>query len=79
MTELQQTATDRLAAFEASQNPNCVACKQFAVLSPNMKCNAHRTVSMSEVLVLRAQVNGYTGSDPMEAERYLNATPVAAN
>ena len=57
----------------------CTACKQLARLSPMLKCNRHRVQSMSAALVAKAQANGYTGTDPREAEQYLGARPIAAN
>lgn len=74
MTKLQQTAIDRLAEFDAAQDPNCPACRNLSMIG--VKCNRHRVMADSTVLVLKAQAKGYTGSDWREAERFLGASHV---
>ena len=52
---------------------SCTACDR---LPSFLKCNAHRIESMSSTITKRARSAGFNGTDPLAAERYLNARPV---
>jgi hypothetical protein len=56
-----------------SQAISCPACKR---LPSFLKCNAHRVEAMSTTILKRAKAAGFTGTDPLKAEAYLNARPV---
>ena len=55
---------------------NCPACDRLPAF---LKCNAHRTESISAGVLRKARAAGYTGADPLEAERYIGARPVPVN
>ena len=55
---------------------NCPACNRLPAF---LKCNAHRTESISAGVLRKARAAGYTGADPLEAERYIGARPVHVN
>jgi len=54
-------------------NTGCPACDRLPSV---LKCNAHRTESISAGVLRKARAAGYKGSDPLEAERFLGARPV---
>jgi hypothetical protein len=41
-----------------------------------LKCNKHRTESVSAGVIRKARAAGYTGSDPLAAEKFIGARPV---
>lgn len=51
----------------------CPACDRLPSV---LKCNAHRTESISAGVIRKARAAGYKGSDPLEAERFIGARPV---
>ena len=57
-------------------NTGCPACDRLPSI---LKCNAHRTESISTSVIRRAKAAGYKGSDPLEAERFIGARPVHIN
>ena len=54
----------------------CPACDRLPSV---IKCNAHRTESISAGVLRKARAAGYTGADPLEAERYIGARPGHVN
>jgi len=54
----------------------CPACDR---LPSFLKCNHHRTESVSAGIIRKARAAGYTGSDPLEAEAFIGARPVVIN
>lgn len=55
---------------------NCPACDRLPSI---LKCNAHRTEAMSTTITRKARAKGYTGTDPLAAEKYIGARPVVIN
>lgn len=51
----------------------CPTCDRLPSV---VKCNAHRVESVSAGVLRRARAAGYTGSDPLVAERFIGARPV---
>jgi hypothetical protein len=51
----------------------CPACDRLPSV---LRCNAHRTESVSAGVLRRARAAGYTGTDPLAAERFIGARPV---
>ena len=54
----------------------CPACDR---LPSFLKCNFHRTESMSTTMINRARKSGFTGTDAVAAETFLNLRPVVIN
>jgi hypothetical protein len=54
-------------------NTECPACKRLPSV---LKCNAHRTESISAGVIRKARAQGYTGTNPLEAETFIGARPV---
>ena len=54
----------------------CPACDRLPSV---LRCNAHRTEPISAGVLRRARATGYTGSDPLAAERHIGARPVHIN
>lgn len=55
------------------QCPTCDRLPSF------LKCNQHRTEAMSTTIINKARTAGYTGTDALEAERFIGAIPVVIN